>query len=82
MLSLVLFSTTDCYLCDKAMEVIDQVWAEPVVAELGIAIEKQDVAESQELVDSYGQRIPVLGLLESGELIAELEWPFDRLALV
>lgn len=38
------------------------------------SIQKIDIAQSEEMVEEYGVRIPVLRV-QSGE---ELEWPFDQ----
>lgn len=63
-----LFGTLGCHLCEVAEEVLMPF------AAAGVQIELVDIAESEEWVEAYGVRIPVLRRLDSG---AELGWPFD-----
>ncbi|BCQ63772.1 hypothetical protein PBOI14_55220 [Pseudomonas sp. Boi14] len=44
------------------------------LVEHGLMVELVDIADSQQLFDSYGLRIPVLRRVDTG---AELGWPFD-----
>jgi glutaredoxin-related protein len=60
-----LYSTEFCHLCEEA---------EAILQALGVEAEYVDIAESDELVDKYGVRIPVLQRMDTG---AELGWPFD-----
>jgi hypothetical protein len=62
-----LYTTPYCHLCEEAEMIlnhIDQI----------TSIQKIDIAQSEEMVEEYGVRIPVLRV-QSGE---ELEWPFDQ----
>jgi hypothetical protein len=65
---LILFSTDHCMLCDAALELL---FSMPELQGLSLAV--VDVAEDDELVHRYGERLPVL---RSGE--RELDWPFSR----
>ena len=54
---------------------------EPLLAEMGFELKKIEISESEELVDRYGIRIPVIGLPENlpeeNRESVELGWPFD-----
>ncbi|WP_025127221.1 glutaredoxin family protein [Pseudomonas sp. PH1b] len=63
-----LFGTLGCHLCELA-----EAELMPLV-EHGLMVELVDIAESQELFDAYGLRIPVLCRVDTG---LELNWPFD-----
>jgi thiol-disulfide isomerase/thioredoxin len=65
----VLYGTSGCHLCELAMEEIKRVQTLLPVQVMAI-----DIAESDELVEDYGLKIPVLRHIESGK---ELGWPFD-----
>ena len=66
----VLYSTAACHLCELAQQVILDV-----AAQLPIDVYVEDIAESEQLVDAYGDRIPVLMDEQSGR---ELNWPFNQ----
>lgn len=61
-------TTEGCHLCEVAEELLAQVLS-PLVS-----IECIDIAESEQLVETYGLRIPVLLNVQTGD---ELGWPFD-----
>ncbi|OGS93038.1 MAG: glutaredoxin [Gallionellales bacterium GWA2_59_43] len=65
MSALVLYGTTYCHLCEEA---------EAVLKEVGVSAVYIDIAEDDELIESYGTRIPVLRRRDNG---MELGWPFD-----
>ncbi len=65
---LVLYTTAGCHLCEQAQGLLAEL--EPGMA---VDLRLQDIAESEELVDRYGVRIPVLRRADG----AELGWPFD-----
>ena len=67
-LSLVLFQTLGCHLCEEALVVMKASRKLD-----GAALESIDIADDDELLERYGTRIPVLRRLDSG---AELDWPF------
>lgn len=64
-----LFSTLGCHLCEEAAAVLG--------AE-GLQAEECEIADSDAWLQRYGLRIPVLQCVATG---AELDWPFDRVAL-
>lgn len=66
---LIFYTTAGCHLCDLAL---DQLW--PVLADGQWRLEEVDIAESDDLIARYGERIPVLARSGDG---AELGWPFD-----
>ena len=62
---LVLYGTEFCHLCDEA---------KAILRETGIEADYVDIADYDELLETYGIRIPVLKRTDNG---AELGWPFD-----
>jgi glutaredoxin len=65
----VLYSTVACHLCEQAKEIL---W--PLIERFSLRLEEVDIANSDELLERYGVRIPVVQLPGSG---ATLDWPFD-----
>ena len=65
-MSLTLFSSSGCHLCEQAEDIVDYV---------GVPFEVVDITSDVELVRLYGIRIPVLKRSDG----AELGWPFDAL---
>ena len=49
-----LYGKPGCHLCDDALAVITRV-----CTELGTAFEEVDITSSPELMDAYGEQIPV-----------------------
>jgi len=68
---LILFSTDHCTLCDEALELLLSM---PELA--GRSVQVVDVAADPELVDRYGEKLPVLEIHQDGTA-RQLEWPFD-----
>lgn len=64
---LILFTGTDCHLCDLAKNLLMGV-------DKNVDIEEINVKEQREYFHEFGARIPVLKNKLSG---AELPWPFD-----
>ncbi len=70
MLNLTLYETSHCHLCEQVQEMLL-----PYV-EHGICIvELIDIADDDQLLADYAQRIPVLLNTANGR---ELAWPFNR----
>lgn len=66
-----LFYTTDhCHLCELAEALLMQTPVDPP-----IPVDVVDIAHSDDLVDRYGTRIPVLRRDDTGQ---ELDWPFTQ----
>lgn len=66
------FYTTDgCHLCEEAEVLLQQLL---VQYPNQLQIEVIDIVESEELIQQYGTRIPVLSKTAAQ---AELAWPFD-----
>ena len=63
-----LYTTASCHLCEQA-----QVLLEGADDAREVQLEVLDIAASDDLVEHYGRRIPVLQCMHSG---AELDWPF------
>ncbi len=77
----ILYGTLGCHLCEVAETQLAALLAEPQFQERAVAIECVDIADiddSDELLQRYGERIPVLRRVQDG---AELNWPFDEDAL-
>ncbi|MCV6614705.1 MAG: glutaredoxin family protein [Cellvibrionaceae bacterium] len=66
---LILYTTAGCHLCEQAKAVM---W--PLLECWGLGLEELDIADSEDLVERYGTRIPVIRLNKQS---AELGWPFD-----
>lgn len=64
-----LLTTEGCHLCDQAQAMLERVRPDILVC-------KCDIAESDELIERYGERIPVFR--HAGR---ELAWPFGLLDL-
>ena len=65
-MSLTLYTSPGCHLCEQAEEMLDY---------LGVAFNAVDISRDVELIRIYGVRIPVLQRSDK----AELGWPFDTL---
>ncbi len=73
---LYLYTTTSCHLCEQAEAVLATVqWP------AALTVEVVDVSESDELVQRYGKRIPVLAVPQADGSMQELDWPFDAYAV-
>lgn len=79
---LILYSTPACHLCDTALVVIS-----PYLSELNILIQEVDISESDDLMELYGIRIPVLRFSDKDSATnegkkavnkKELGWPFNE----
>ncbi|MZR62161.1 MULTISPECIES: glutaredoxin family protein [unclassified Alcanivorax] len=66
-MTVVLYTTLGCHLCDQARELL-------LMVDPGVEIDAVDVAEDDDLIARYGERIPVLA--RNGQ---ELGWPFGLL---
>ena len=66
--TLYFYVTDHCELCEQAEAVLVRT---PL--DTPIPVEVVDIAESEELVEQYGTRIPVLRMEPQGK---ELDWPF------
>lgn len=73
MSQLILFSGSDCHLCDVAKSLLANVEL------IDFELETIDVKAQREYFHEYGARIPVL---RRGDTGAELPWPFDQAQLV
>lgn len=61
-----LLSTQDCHLCEEA---------KVICAELAIKLEEIDIVFDDQLVELYGDKIPVI-MVEGAE--QALFWPFNK----
>ena len=73
---LMLLSTDHCELCDEALSML---FSMPELA--GLELRVMDVATDDLLLNSHGERIPVLQLF-TDRLELELDWPFDQAGVV
>lgn len=69
MRTLVLYGTKGCHLCDKAEAML------AVMKGPALSIKYRDIAEDDALIDSMGERIPVI----ENEAGQQLGWPFSLL---
>jgi len=63
----ILYSSDGCHLCEQALTLCHQASSQ-------ILLTVVDIVEYDDLVEQYGQHIPVLQRDSDGE---ELFWPFD-----
>ncbi|PAV26647.1 glutaredoxin-like protein DUF836 [Tamilnaduibacter salinus] len=64
------YTTTHCHLCELAENLMMQTPMDPPVP-----VDAVDIAQDARLVETYGERIPVLRRLDTDE---ELDWPFTQ----
>ena len=67
-MNIILYSTLGCHLCELAK---DALW--PLTARYAIELTEIDIADSDDLVERYGIKIPVMVFEKSN---SELNWPF------
>lgn len=67
--SLIFYTTAGCHLCEYAAEMLEYLERES-----GLLVQVVDISESNELVDRYGIRIPVV---KNPKNENELGWPFS-----
>ncbi|MCR8915287.1 glutaredoxin family protein [Marinobacter panjinensis] len=67
-MELTFYTTSQCHLCELAEALLVNT---PMPAP--IPVDAVDIAQSRQLVERYGTRIPVLRRNDTGE---ELDWPF------
>ncbi|OOF04030.1 glutaredoxin family protein [Salinivibrio sp. MA607] len=74
-MTLVLFSTEGCHLCEQAWSLYQSLGYQTPLATL-------DIAFDDTLFERYGVTIPVIAIRnQAGEVSAELGWPFDHIQL-
>ena len=66
--ALILYSTLGCHLCEEAKTLL-----KPLLAEGDWQLQQVDIADNNDLMKTYGIRIPVLAIPAFG---SELDWPF------
>jgi hypothetical protein len=64
------YTTAQCHLCELAEALLVNT---PVPSPIPVNV--VDIAQSEELVNTYGTRIPVLRRSDTGN---ELSWPFTQ----
>lgn len=69
-MELLFYTTPQCHLCELAEALLVST---PMPAP--IPVDVVDIAQSGELVERFGTRIPVLRRSDTGQ---ELDWPFTR----
>ncbi|GGE79085.1 thioredoxin family protein [Streptosporangium jomthongense] len=69
-MELLFYTTSQCHLCELAEALLVNT---PMPTP--IPVDVVDIAQSEELIQRYGTRIPVLRRNDTGQ---ELDWPFNR----
>ncbi len=69
-ITVLLYTTLGCHLCEQAKQVLWQV-----SADFPLLVQDVEISESDDLIEQYGVRIPVIALDNDG---AELGWPFSH----
>lgn len=64
-----LYGTSACHLCEQALAILQEL-----ATEIPLNWVEIDIAESDQLMQRYGVKIPVL----RSDLGAELCWPFGK----
>ena len=59
-----LYTTLGCHLCDDALAI-----TQPILDKKGWAVSLVEIADSPELIDRYGIRIPVLARVDNQDEI-------------
>ncbi len=72
--NLIFYTTAGCHLCDVARQVYQSTLSPDF-----FSVQEIDIADQDELIERYGERIPVLRRLKDD---TELNWPFDQQALM
>jgi hypothetical protein len=70
----ILYGTLGCHLCEQAKTMLEQVLAYLESRGITAIMVEVDIADSDELMQQYGLRIPVLKNQVKDE---ELGWPFE-----
>lgn len=73
MISLILYSTAGCHLCELA-----EAQLRDAAQAVQLTWMVVDIADSAELMESYGLRIPVVAEPVTGR---DIGWPFDQTGL-
>lgn len=73
MISLILYSTTGCHLCELAEEQLREAQER-----FDLQWQWMEIVNSQDLMERYSLRIPVVVESTSGE---EIGWPFNQMDL-
>jgi len=68
---MILYGTLGCHLCEEAEAILIEALGLTTVQN---QVQKVDIAEDEQLSETYGIRIPVLRDIDTG---TELHWPFD-----
>ena len=76
-MELILYSTDHCSLCDEALELLLSM---PELA--GQSVRVVDVATDDQLLDRFGERLPVLEVRALVVAARLLDWPFDSQTVV
>lgn len=70
-IELTFYTTDGCHLCEEAKAILQQLMAQQPEY---YQIEMVDIASSDELIEYYGARIPVVKVSAGNN---DLGWPFD-----
>jgi len=68
-MQVLLFTTAGCHLCEQAYQLL-----QTVAADTDLEIHQVEIGDDDQLVASYGVRIPVVQRKDGHEL----NWPFDE----
>lgn len=73
MISLMLYSTAGCHLCELAEQQLREAQTQ-----VSLQWRWTEIVDSEDLMERYAVRIPVVAESVSG---AEIGWPFDQIEL-
>ena len=76
-MNLEFLTTSGCTLCEEAFDLVLTCGALQ-----GVRLTQVDIAHDDSLLACYAERIPVLRVIDvSGDVLHELDWPFDEQAI-
>lgn len=71
--SFYLYTSVGCHLCEKAESLLENILGDAAGRMMTV-----EISDSDDLIASYGLRIPVLGGNSAGGEWHELGWPFGE----
>ena len=74
MIKIAFYNTVGCHLCDDAELLLNLYETTSIENKSELDVYRVDIAKSDELMELYGVRIPVLKRLDTE---VELGWPFE-----
>lgn len=74
----ILYTTDGCHLCEQAIGMFYYAKQQGLLSD-SVELLMQDIISDEQLVAEYGERIPVIRSMDTGQ---ELGWPFELESMV